>query len=315
MNNGVEDPVRVAAAIYLKNNINQDWVELEPVPGGPLLYTIHEQDKELIRSQIIDAIVLAPSNIRTHLAGCVNTIVKHDFPGKWTGLIDKISMYLSNPDPNHWQGALMALYQLVKNYEYKSGDDRAPLGQVMKVLLPILHQRMTNLMPDDSIDSLQIQRQILKIMYAFVQYHLPQDQLPRPTFLEWMKVMGSVVERPIPASVLNMDVDDRANHPAWKCKKWALHFLSRVFDRYGSPGSANKEYKEFADWFIKTFSAGIITALLSILEAHADVNKWVAPRVLQQTLNYMSTAWVIWSLIIVFHQIVFTVSRMLTHGS
>lgn len=296
MNSSVEDPVRVAAAIYLKNNINQDWVEVEPVPGAPIEYTIHEQDKELIRSQIIDAIVLAPSNLRTHLAGCINTMVKHDFPGKWNGLLEKISMYLSNPDPNHWQGALMALYQLVKNYEYKSGEDRAPLGHVMKVLLPILHQRMTTLMTNESNDSLQIQKQILKIMYAFVQYHLPQDQLPRPMFLQWMEVMKQVVERPVPAAVQQIDIDERANHVAWKCKKWALHFLSRVFDRYGSPGSANKEYKDFADWFIKTFSAGIIEALFSILHDHAknqqqaDNSKWVSPRVLQQTLNYMSTA-------------------------
>lgn len=294
MNSGVEDPVRVAAAIYLKNNVNQDWVEIEPVPGGVIEYTIHEEDKELIRSQIIDAIVLAPVNLRSHLAGCVNVIVKHDFPAKWSNLLDKISIYLSNPDPNHWQGSLLALYQLVKNYEYKTGDDRAPLGQVMKVLLPILHQRMMDVLPDESNDSLQIQRQILKIMYAFVQYHLPQDQLPRPVFLQWMEVMKQIVERPLPLSVQQLDLDDRPNHPGWKCKKWALHFLSRIFDRYGSPGSANKEYKDFADWFIKTFSAGIITALFTILSSHAatptDPSKWVAPRVLQQTLNYITTA-------------------------
>ena len=297
MNSGVEDPVRVAAAIYLKNNINQDWVESEAVPGGQMEYSIHEEDKELIRSQIIDAIVLAPPNLRSHLAGCVNVIVKHDFPGKWNGLLDKISMYLSNPDPNHWHGSLLALYQLVKNYEYKTGDDRAPLGQVMKILLPILYQRIMDVLPDESNDSLLIQRQILKIMYAFVQYHLPQDQLPRPLFLQWMEVMKQIVERPLPLSVQQLDLDDRPSHPGWKCKKWALHFLSRVFDRYGSPGSANKEYKEFADWFIKTFSTGIITALFSILSSHAasatDPSKWVAPRVLQQTLNYISTAWVL----------------------
>lgn len=290
MNGNIEDPVRVAAAIYLKNNINADWVEIEPVPGGQIEYTIHEQDKEVIRSQIIDAIVLAPANLRTHLAGCVNTMVKHDFPGKWNGLIEKISMYLSNPDPHHWHGALLALYQVVKNYEYKTGDDRAPLGQVMKVLLPILRQRMVDLMPDESNDSLLIQKLILKIFYAFVQYHLPQDQLPQPTFLQWMEVMKQIIERPVPLAVQQMDVDDQANHHSWKCKKWALHFLARVFERYGSPGSANKEYKEFADWFIKTFSNGIITALYTILEAQTDNTKWVAPRVLQQTLNYMSTA-------------------------
>ena len=48
---------------------------------------------------------------------CVSNIVKHDFPGRWTQIVDKISIYLQNPDPNGWGGALLCLYQLVKNFE------------------------------------------------------------------------------------------------------------------------------------------------------------------------------------------------------
>jgi hypothetical protein len=28
-----------------------------------------------------------------------------------------------------------------------------------------------------------------------------------------------------------LDEDDRAEHPWWKCKKWALHILIRTFER------------------------------------------------------------------------------------
>jgi spore maturation protein CgeB len=40
----------------------------------------------------------------------------------------------------------------------------------------------------------------------------------------------------------------------WKEKKWALHILTRIFERYGSPGNVASEYKDFSEWFLKTFS-------------------------------------------------------------
>ena len=30
---------------------------------------------------------------------CVSQIVKHDFPGRWPQIVEKISIYLQNPDP------------------------------------------------------------------------------------------------------------------------------------------------------------------------------------------------------------------------
>lgn len=56
--------------------------------------------------------------IRVQLAVCISSIVKHDFPGRWTQIVDKITIYLQNPDASCWPGVLLALYQLVKNFEY-----------------------------------------------------------------------------------------------------------------------------------------------------------------------------------------------------
>lgn len=289
MNNAIEVPVRQSAAIYLKNAVVRDWEEKEVPAGQQLQFSIHEQDKALIRESIVDAVVLAPDNLRVHLAVCVNYIVKYDFPGKWSGIVDKVSVYLQMPDRNVWTGALFALYQLVKIFEYKSEADRVPVDEAMTLLLPLIHGRLVELLPDDSEQSLLIQKQILKIFYAFIQYHLPQKLVTKDVFLRWMEALKQVVEREVPARLDQMDEEDRAYDPVWKCKKWALHVLARVFERYGSPASVAKEFKPFADWYIKTFSMGIITALLKILEQYGN-NKYVAPRVLQQTLNYITTA-------------------------
>lgn len=117
MSSEVEMPVRQAAVIYLKREVESHWAEKDPEPGQPLPYTIHEQDRALIREAIIDAVVLSPEVIRSQLAQAVSTIVKHDFPGRWTQIVDKISIYLQNPNIAGWNGALLCLLQLVKMFE------------------------------------------------------------------------------------------------------------------------------------------------------------------------------------------------------
>ena len=59
--------------------------------------------------------------------------------------------------------------------------------------------------------------------------------------------------------------------------------------RYGSPGNVTKEYKEFAEWYLKTFSGGILAAMLKNLDQYRS-KVYVSPRVMQQALNYINTA-------------------------
>lgn len=72
-------------------------------------------------------------------------------------------------DWNGWAGALICLYQLVKNYEYKKADERTPLTDAMNLLLPMLYQLMVNLMENPSEQSVALQKNILKIYHALTQ--------------------------------------------------------------------------------------------------------------------------------------------------
>ncbi|CAG2114643.1 unnamed protein product [Medioppia subpectinata] len=291
MDNSVEMPVRQAAAIYMKNQVSQNWMDKTPPPGQPaqLVYSIHEQDRGLIRDSIVDAIVMAPDLLRVHLATCINHMVKHDFPSRWTTIVDKIAVYLQTPDVSGWMGALVALYQLVKNYEYKNNEDRTPLLEALKLLAPLMYNLLVGLMPDPSEQSVLLQKQILKIFYALIQYSLPLSLLTKDIFTQWMELFRQVVDRDVPNETNNIDVDERPELAWFKVKKWAVRTLSRLFERYGSPGNVHKEYKGFADWYIKTFSHGIIQVILKILEQYGH-KVYVPPRVLQQGLNYLNTA-------------------------
>lgn len=295
MQNDIDMPVRQAGAVYLKNTIMNNWEDREVDAGQPIPFSIHEQDRAMIRDSIVDAVVIAPELIRAQLCVCVNNIIKHDFPGRWTQVVDKVSIYLQNTDPNGWNGALLCLYQLVKNYEYKKSNERAPLTEAMTLLLPMVHNLMINLLSNDPLNDndqfVLLQKLILKIYYALTQYALPLDIITRETFAQWMEVCRQVLERPTnPKTRLDESPDDNMELPEWKVKKWSTHIMSRMFERYGSPGNVvSKEYEEFAKWYLETFSTGIIQALFKMLDEYRKKN-YVSPRVLTDILNYLKNS-------------------------
>lgn len=64
MQNDLELPVRQAGVIYLKNLITSNWQDREVEVGQPIVFSIHEQDRAMIRDSIVEAIVLAPEMVR-----------------------------------------------------------------------------------------------------------------------------------------------------------------------------------------------------------------------------------------------------------
>lgn len=294
MQNDVDMPVRQAGAIYLKNTVVQNWQDQEVEQGQPLVFSIHEQDRAMVRDSIVDAIVLAPEPIRVQLCVCINNIIKHDFPNRWTQVVDKISIYLQNNDANGWHGAMQCLYQLVKNYEYKKSNERLPLTEAMNLLLPMMYNLMLNLLKHDPLNDndqfVLLQKLILKIYYALTQYALPLDVITKEMFSQWMEICVQVLDRPTNAQNLDEDSEDNMELPEWKVKKWATHIMSRMFERYGSPGNVvSKEYEEFAKWYLNTFSSGVLQVQFKVLGEFRNKN-YVSPRVMTDILNYMKNS-------------------------
>nr|XP_026265342.1 importin-7 [Urocitellus parryii] len=279
--------VRTPGVIYLKNMITQYWPDRETVPGDISPYTIPEEDRHCIRENIVEAIIHSPELIRVQLTTCIHHIIKHDYPSRWTAIVDKIGFYLQSDNSACWLGILLCLYQLVKNYEYKKPEERSPLVAAMQHFLPVLKDRFIQLLSDQSDQSVLIQKQIFKIFYALVQYTLPLELINQQNLTEWIEILKTVVNRDVPNETLQVEEDDRPELPWWKCKKWALHILARLFERYGSPGNVSKEYNEFAEVFLKAFAVGVQQVLLKVLYQYKE-KQYMAPRVLQQTLNYIN---------------------------
>uniref|UniRef100_A0AAX7VLM5 Importin N-terminal domain-containing protein n=1 Tax=Astatotilapia calliptera TaxID=8154 RepID=A0AAX7VLM5_ASTCA len=284
------EPRRAAgvSAIYLKNMVSQYWQDREPSVGEVVFpFNIHENDRQQIRDQILEGIIRCPESIRAQLTMCLRAIIKHDFPGRWTAIVDKINLYLQSPNSGSWYGTLLALYQLVKTYEYRKADEREPLLAAMQIFLPRIQQLISQLLVDATIFSVLIQKQILKIFHALVQYSLPLQLINNTVMTQWMEILRAIMDRDIPAETLEVDEDDRPELAWWKCKKWALRIITRLFERYGSPGNVTKEYYEFADFFLKTYAVGIQQVLLKVVDQYRQ-KQYVTPQVLQQCLNYLN---------------------------
>ncbi|KAK2565652.1 Importin-7 [Acropora cervicornis] len=256
VSNDVQFTVRLSGVIYLKNMVSQYWKERDrpELADSGAYFVISAQDKSTIRENIVEAVIHAPELIRLQLTVCVSQILRHDFPDKWPGVVDKVNTFLAENSQATWMGALLTLYQIVKKYEFKKPEERQVLHSIMQVLLPQLYARFTSLMEDVSQPSVAIQKEILKIFFALIQYVLPMELVSSESFGKWMHIFQTVVSRDVPQEAMEGDEEELAKLPWWKAKKWALHILCRVFERYGTPGSITKEYEEFSEYYCKQFA-------------------------------------------------------------
>lgn len=72
------------------------------------------------------------------------------------------------------------------------------MNEAMNMLLPMIYQRCVLLMPDASEVAVLLQKQILKIFFALVQYFLPLNLIPKDVFSQWMEIFRAIVGRPVP---------------------------------------------------------------------------------------------------------------------
>ncbi|CAB4022999.1 Importin-7, partial, partial [Paramuricea clavata] len=157
----------------------------------------------------------------------------------------------------------------------------------MKQFLPLMYQRCASLMQDQSQAATEIKKMVIKTLFAVFQYHLPTDVITEQNLPSWMHLYQAIVDQQVPEECTQLDEDEREKSPWWKLKKWAIHSMCRLFERYGTPGSIDTVYETFATYFCKTFAVGNTQTVLKILD-HQRRKIYVAPRVVQMALNYLN---------------------------
>ncbi|KAL0098010.1 armadillo-type protein [Phycomyces blakesleeanus] len=269
---------RQAAAIYFKNRINKAW-DKSKNPANP----INEDDRNIVKQSILQALVTAPNAVQVQLTSSLNTILCNDFPDLWPNFVNELQNFLTSSDVRLVYVGLLALREVVKVYQWKSMERREPLQHIVKLTFPAIQSISSNLLASDSIEAAEMLKLALKIYHASIQVDLPKCLQDSSSLVPWGTLFLQLIDKNIPHEALPADPEEREKYPWWKTKKWAYHCLNRLFSKYGNPvllpPSATK-YIGFSKAFTANFAPNILQTYLKQVDGWIKKESWMSTKCL-----------------------------------
>mmetsp|Transcript_2417 Transcript_2417/g.16269 ORF Transcript_2417/g.16269 Transcript_2417/m.16269 type:complete len:288 (-) Transcript_2417:3776-4639(-) len=237
-NPNLDIALRQAAAITFKNVVARAWEDRTEEEKQSIL--VPKEEKAAIRSHLLDALAHAPPLIRTQLAECVKSIVYADYPGEWPDILQTIVGFLGSNEQNKIYGALLALRQLTRKYEFRVLDDREQMSHIVSTAFPTLLNLFQQLLAMDSPspERGELLKLICKNFWSATYLFIPPLLVQHDQFLGWMTCLLQLVMLQVPNEGQPADTEGRRSWPWWKCKKWALHVSYRIFFTLWKPSSS-----------------------------------------------------------------------------
>ena len=299
--------VRLAAAINFKNLCRKKWVGSANKKAGPVNASaggadgaaICDEDKAEVRNVILNVLCsVEDKRVVKALSEAVGIILSDDYPERWPGFVDAVAGLMTaggdKGDHKMVLGALMALRKLVKRYEYKSRENRAPMVTVLDRTFSLLTSMMCSLIDHNTEEAALTMKEGLKVFWSCTQFDLPR--LNKEQLQPWFQIFLSIVSKKLyPASAnippLNQPVDpsSREKWIWWKLKKWSCQIISRLYSRYGNPKTAEEGNEDFARYFSTEVAPRYLGAVCDTL-ALRSAGEYCTDRVVMLCLNYLDTA-------------------------
>lgn len=284
---------------------------------------LSDSDKDAVKNALINTLLDEPEkSLRDLLAETLQTIVIHDFPGKWPNLIPTLLTTIQNGVQQasitqplgglQVHNALLAIRKVAKRYEYKSKEQRGPLNEIVALAFPLLlplGQQLSD--PNQqSLEAAMMLKQVLKIFWSSTQFYLPGTKnssdapedssigLARPEQLQpWFDILTLALKKPLPEASTGLeprdqpvDVDARNAWPWWKVKKWAVQIMSRLFSRYGMPSYADEAHaKDFAVYFSQSVAPQFLGPVCETLNLRPS-GRFCTDRVIHLCLTFVDLA-------------------------
>ena len=102
----VEPVLRQTAAVHMKNVINRRWdPPSKPLRGNTVL-PLSEEDKTVIRENLVEAMCVAVPQVRVQLGTCLRSAAHTDYPDRWPSLLQHICTNLRSAEPGRLHGGL-----------------------------------------------------------------------------------------------------------------------------------------------------------------------------------------------------------------
>uniref|UniRef100_A0A914GU25 Exportin-2 n=1 Tax=Globodera rostochiensis TaxID=31243 RepID=A0A914GU25_GLORO len=198
--------IRNAASVSLKNFVRSNWSGDGDAP-------LAEDEREQIRSALLETMFQLPSYVRPQMIEIVCQISKVDFPDRWPQLIQLLSQHLQAATAfDQLSVSLGTLEQLISRYRHEMRSNKLwteiilvvntvaePLTQLysrMLQYLPDPSNRNTQLELTDRLSWLQIVLELTRIYHSLISQDLPayfEDNLT-----PWMEGFLQLLELKLP---------------------------------------------------------------------------------------------------------------------
>lgn len=277
--------VRQVASIHFKNLVSRHWKSSE------VGEQISEADKRTVRENIFEALVHAPPIIRVQLGDGLKTLIHCDYSERWPSLLPNINVNLRAQDQQRVYGALFALRILTRKYEFKDDDERTPVYQIIETTFPTLLEIFKYLlsMVNPPVEVADLVKLICKIFWSSTYMEIPRQLHDPHVFTAWMACFHNLLERPVPQEGQPVDPEQRKAWGWWKVKKWTVHIMNRLFNRFGDPKNAKPENRAFAQLFQSQFAGKFLESHLTLLSV-IQQGGYLPDRVINLVLQYLSTS-------------------------
>ncbi|KAK6033472.1 Importin-beta protein, partial [Ostertagia ostertagi] len=232
----VPDPVRQSAAIFLKMSISRYWEvsdDDDSEEDAAEQCCLSDEDKNAVKANILNTICEANEASRIQLSTAIQNIVRMDYPDKWPGFMDHLFTKISNPaNASVLSAGLMVLYTVAKVYEFKRSKDKEVIAGPISKIEPLVFYHCNQMLNNQSAEAVIIKKQGLKIIYVLTQFSIHFGMLPIERLDDWIQFSISNLSQECPSELNSIeDREERAHTVWWKCKKWAIKLLDRIFDR------------------------------------------------------------------------------------
>jgi hypothetical protein len=132
---GVEIATRQACSVYLKNRVHTSYI-LPPNPR-PDHVPIAQSDRTALKANILPLLSASPSrSITVQVAATLKDLVAHDFPDRWSSLLDDVKRLLGSGDVREVGAGVVAALECVRAFRFRQKADVLP--NIIATLFPTL---------------------------------------------------------------------------------------------------------------------------------------------------------------------------------
>ncbi|GFE53009.1 importin-beta N-terminal domain-containing protein [Babesia ovis] len=299
----VDDTVRLAGAIKLKNLVLTQWRDDK---------ALCPEDRAALWDNIYDAIIsVGPGNdaIRRQCFETLRHIVYNADETNVRHLICRLKTDIeqrSNGD--RLISALRVLRKLMYRYEYHN----AGLTDEVNAIVDAFFDKLLKVAQDaskaglDSPEAATCIHMVLKVYYSMGLLTSPTTKTVENTLQAWMALVEFVLDNPVPWNVaftpgtrpmlpyaeLPDEEESRLRAlPRFKCLKWAMHILTKYMSRQ-IPRKENKDdgKKHFARYIKDNYAEAFTKKLLVLMQAESTGNAVLTNHVHHKIWTYLKYA-------------------------